>query len=178
LLKNKYVVKVLILIGAILCNSATAQELEIPKAHYPQLPKYATAAKGFVPQGWALEIQKFGDLNGDGRPDLLLVLRENNPKNFVEHDGFGASPLNTNPRILAVAFAKPRGGYALAMQNHTVIERHVESNLSEVMDSGGVSIVRGNLEKGVLAFPLDPVPKISRHCCTQLNPSFNYGLRF
>lgn len=147
MLKNNYA---LILIAAILCSSATAQELDIPQAHYPKLPKYAATANGFVPHGWTLEIKKSGDLNRDGRPDLLLVLRENNPKNLIE-SYWGMSPLDTNPRILAVAFAK-NGGYILAMQNHTVIARHVEPNLSDVMESGEVSVVRGNLRVTVGVF--------------------------
>jgi hypothetical protein len=145
MLKNNYVIKTLLLIGAILYNSAIAQELEIPTAHYPNLPEYAATAEGFVPPGWTLEDKKSGDLNGDGRPDLLLVLHENNPKNIIEHDGFGTSPIDTNPRILAVAFAKPGGGYALAMQNHTLIDRHIDPSLSDVLENGAVSIVHGNL---------------------------------
>lgn len=141
---NKFIKK-LILTGVILCSHAIAQEIKIPETHYPQLPEHASTAKGFVPRGWLLEIQKSGDLNNDGRRDLLLVLRENNPENIIEPDGLGENPLDTNPRILAVAFKKPGGGYVLAMQNHTVIARHVESNLSDVLENGGVAIVRGNL---------------------------------
>lgn len=137
MLKNNYVINALILIGTILYNSATAQELDIPEAHYPKLPKYAATANGFVPHGWTLEIKKLGDLNGDGRPDLVLLLHE---KSISDDDPW-------SPRILAVAFAKPGGGYALAIQNHTIIGPHCSSGceLYDAMDSGGISVVRGNL---------------------------------
>ncbi|MEN5205151.1 hypothetical protein ABE473_11890 [Stenotrophomonas sp. TWI700] len=133
--------------------TASAQELRIPPVDYPVLPARATTAKGFLPTGWRIEEQLSGDLNGDQREDLVLVLRQQDPRNIVEHDGFGISPLDSNPRMLAIAFAGPAGGYTLAAQNHTLITRHEAPNLSDVFEDGpGVSIVRGTLRTTLFFF--------------------------
>lgn len=124
---------------------AAAQELRIPPVDYPVLPAHAAKAEGFVPSGWRIEQQLRGDLNGDRRDDLVLVLRQQDARNIVEHDGFGISPLDSNPRMLAIAWATP-AGYTLAAQNHTLITRHEAPNLSDVFEDGdGVSIVGGTL---------------------------------
>lgn len=133
--------------------AASAQELRIPPVDYPVLPARATTADGFLPSGWRIEEQLSGDLNGDQRDDLVLVLRQQDPRNIVEHDGFGISPLDSNPRMLAIAFAGPAGGYTLAAQNHTLITRHEAPNLSDVFEDGpGVSIVRGTLRTTLFFF--------------------------
>lgn len=106
-------------------GAAAPGELVIPPATYPNLARSAAAADGFVPAGWSLEKQQSGDLNGDGRPDLVLVLRETNPANIVANEGLGRRRLNTNPRILAVALADG-GGYRLVTQNHTLIPRETD----------------------------------------------------
>lgn len=131
---------------------AVGQELRIPPVDYPVLPASATSAAGFVPAGWRIEQQLSGDLNGDKRDDLILVLRQQDPRNIVEHDGFGISPLDSNPRLLAIAWAT-QDGYALAAQNHTLITRHEAPNLSDVFEDGaGVSIVRGTLRTTLFFF--------------------------
>ncbi|MET0889464.1 MAG: hypothetical protein ABWY09_04955 [Stenotrophomonas maltophilia] len=133
--------------------TASAQELRIPPVDYPVLPARATTAEGFLPSGWRIEEQLSGDLNGDKRDDLVLVLRQQDPRNIVEHDGFGISPLDSNPRMLAIAFAGPAGGYTLAAQNHTLITRHEAPNLSDVFEDGpGVSIMRGTLRTTLYFF--------------------------
>ena len=133
--------------------TASAQDLRIPPVDYPVLPARATTAEGFLPSGWRIEEQLSGDLNGDKRDDLVLVLRQQDPRNIVEHDGFGISPLDSNPRMLAIAFAGPAGGYTLAAQNHTLITRHEAPNLSDVFEDGpGVSIVRGTLRTTLYFF--------------------------
>lgn len=133
--------------------AASAQELRIPPVDYPVLPARATTADGFLPSGWRIEEELSGDLNGDQRDDLVLVLRQQDPRNIVEHDGFGISPLDSNPRMLAIAFAGPAGGYTLAAQNHTLITRHEAPNLSDVFEDGpGVSIVRGTLRTTLFFF--------------------------
>ncbi|WP_224082535.1 hypothetical protein [Cupriavidus laharis] len=110
------------LIAALMMSApALAQELVIPPVDYPVLPATAKSAEGFVPKGWRLESRSDGDLNNDGRSDLVLVLRQQRASNIVRHDGMGQNPLDTNPRILAVAWSRADGGYALAVQNHALI---------------------------------------------------------
>lgn len=133
--------------GAVLLSlPLAAQELVIPPVHCPALPDKGSTAEAFVPAGWRIESRTDADLNGDGRPDLVLVLRQQSPANIVHHDGFGENPLDTNPRILAVAWALAGGGYALALQNHTLIPRHEYPNVDDVLaETGGVTVQRGTL---------------------------------
>lgn len=138
----------------LLCLPAFAQAQDIPPVVYPPLPATAHSADGFVPTGWRIEQRLEGDLNGDRRADLVLVLRQQDPRNVVEHDGLGISPLDSNPRLLAVAWAQPAGGYVLAAQNHTLIPRHEYPTQSDVFEdgAGGVALVRGTLQVGLYFF--------------------------
>src|SRR5262245_61487571 len=79
-------------------------ELDIPKVTYPTLPAEGSSAESFVPTGWKLEAEHKGDLNKDGKDDLVLVLRMNEPRNVIQHDELGQNPFDSNPRILAIAF--------------------------------------------------------------------------
>ncbi len=120
---------------------------KMPPVSYPALPRQAASAEGFVPVGWRLEKRETGDLNGDGVPDLVLVLRQSDPKNVLPNKGgLGRHPMDTNPRMLAVAFASPSGGYVLATANHTLIPRPDNPAQDDVLsENGGVSVARGTL---------------------------------
>ncbi|MDG2537253.1 hypothetical protein P5Y53_06230 [Dyella jiangningensis] len=136
------------LLGGVLVLVAPSAwaELRVPDVRYPSLPAQAVNAEGFVPNGWRLESQAADDLNGDGRPDLVLVLRQQDPANVIRNDdGLGENPLDTNPRMLAVAFARDGGGYALALQNHSLIPRHDIPTIEDMLEEGGVSVQRGAL---------------------------------
>ncbi|MGK9164817.1 hypothetical protein KXR53_00885 [Inquilinus limosus] len=131
-------------------SCAAAQAPDIPTVTYPPLPRQAASAEGFAPAGWRLEAQARGDLNGDGAEDLAFVLHATDPKNVVPNpDGFGEDPLDTNPRILAVAFARKGGAaYDLALENHTLIPRRTDPVLEDPFDgtaAGGLQIARGTL---------------------------------
>jgi hypothetical protein len=134
------------LIGLLILMStgASAQELVIPEVSYPSLPKEGASAETFVPQGWKLETQKTGDLDKDGKDDLLLLLRMDDARNVLKHEGLGQNPFDTNPRILAVAFAGGTGKpYRLGLENHTLIGRPVDPVLEDPLSElGGISIER------------------------------------
>lgn len=120
---------------------------EIPEADYPELPETANSAEAFVPSGWTIEVMATGDLNTDERDDILLALQEDAPENFITNDPAspGVSEWNANPRILAVAFACPAGGYELVFQNNDFIPRHEDPciddpfSLAEI-DNGAIHI--------------------------------------
>ncbi|HEY8381100.1 MAG TPA: hypothetical protein VIL09_03015 [Microvirga sp.] len=132
-------------VAVILPGLAAAQDLVIPKAAYPNLPAKARSAEGFAPPGWVVEASVEGDLNGDGRPDLALVLRQSNPAFRIDHDGLGEKPLDTNPRLLAVAFRQAGEDYALALSNHTLIPRREIPAAEDHFSPEDLSIARGTL---------------------------------
>jgi len=133
--------------SAFLAGAALADDPAIPEVSYPEVPRQAPAAEGFVPAGWRIEQQVSGDLDGDGIADLVLVLRDADAKNILSNeDGLGESPFDSNPRILAVAFGgKPGARYTLALQNRTLIPRRVAPTIDDPLAEGGVSVERGNL---------------------------------
>lgn len=132
---------------------AAAQELIIPPPVWPDLPMHAASAKGFAPKGWALETQAKGDLNGDGVPDLMLVLRDQSPKNLIPNpDGFGDDPLDSNPRILLVALGG-KDGYRLIASNRDLITRHTDPDMDDPFDAdGGLLFKNGAFQIDVSSF--------------------------
>ena len=142
---------VFLLAFLLLATRATAQ-LDVPEVTYPRLTRQATSAAGFVPAGWTLEKNLRGDLNGDGAADLAMVLRQTDRRNVVSNtEGLGVESLNTNPRILAVAFAsKSSGGYTLAVENHRLIPRHDSPTLDDPFQD--MVIVKGTLQVSLLQF--------------------------
>jgi hypothetical protein len=107
-----------------------------------------------VPAGWRLESKIAGDLNGDGRPDAVLVLRDNDPKKIVKVDRPSASQFDSNPRILAVAFAKAAGGYDLALENHTLIARTTDPWQQDPLDPDGIQEGEVAIKNGTLQVTL------------------------
>jgi len=139
----------LLLFGA--CGAVAAEPAILP-ASYPALVKHAGSIEGFVPMEWRIEIQKSGDLNGDGRDDVALVLRGLDERNIIDMRGQGRPEnYDTNPRILMAAFANAAGGYDLALENHTLIARTTEPSAQDPLDpngvqEGGVEIMNGTLQ--------------------------------
>jgi hypothetical protein len=129
-------------------------DLQIPPASYPKLAAQAPAAEGFVPPGWRLDRKLTGDLDRDGSPDLVLVLKQNDPKNVIRHDAMGRNPFDTNPRILAIAFSRAEGGYALALQNHTLIPRPEYPTMDDPLDPSGVQPGGIQIRNGTLRVTL------------------------
>ncbi len=129
--------------------NAAAQDFTIPEVVYPSLPRQAGTAEGFVPSGWMLEAQASGDLNRDGKDDLVLVIRQNNPDNVIQDfEGLGEKPFDTNPRILAIAFRDgPSSGYRLQSENHTLIPRRTDPVAADPFDrEAGIAIVRDGFQ--------------------------------
>lgn len=117
--------------------------LRIPKIKFPSLPKEGRAMKDFIPPGWKLETAAEGDLNKDGKNDAVLVLRQNSKRNIVRNDSLGTPELDTNPRLLAVLFAKEADdGYSLMLQEHQLIPRHENPVLDDPFQE--VSIGKGS----------------------------------
>lgn len=137
----------------LLPSAAHAQDEELPPVRYPTLTAHAVNAAGFTPNGWTLEQQQAGDLNGDGLPDLALAFHQTDPHNILKQDFCGGS-LDTNPRILAVALADGHGGYTLAMQNHSLVARRDNACAEDsfAQPDGGMTIKRGTLQVALYLF--------------------------
>jgi len=136
-------IAVAVLACFIACPLHSQDDLHIPPVKIPILPSAGRNAQAFTPKGWTVEQQTTGDLNGDGLPDLVFVLHDTDPRNVIKNDSLGVEELDTNPRILGVAFAVPSGGYTLAAQNSTLITRWTEPNMEDYFEEGTIEIKRG-----------------------------------
>ena len=122
---------------------AEAQGAAPASAPAPAVAKTATSANGFAPPGWKVETQALGDLNGDGRPDLVFVL-------LAADVARGARDLPPGPpRRLGVAFARPGGRYELVLRNDIFLPRRRPPNgLSQgamLFDDGSLLVSGGRL---------------------------------
>jgi hypothetical protein len=107
-------------------------------------PKYADTPEAFALPGWKVQKRAEGDLNGDGRSDVVLVLQKTDPKLVVENKDNTGWTMDSNPRRLLVAFARPEGGYALVAQNSTLIPRWTEASQDDNFgEEGKLGIARG-----------------------------------
>jgi hypothetical protein len=130
----------------LLLTAARASSEEMaPVVVFPTLPAQAQTQADLVPKGWDTEMESRGDLNGDGVQDLMLVLHMTNPANVIKNDGLGASEVDTNPRMLVIAFAeKATTKYSLALANHTLIPRHTNPLMDDPL--GNAEIVKGTVQ--------------------------------
>jgi hypothetical protein len=69
-----------------------------------------TAAQSYLPKGWKVIEMVSGDLNADGRADLVFVREEDDPKKIIEQLPSNDGVRNYNPRVLTVLLADD-GGY-------------------------------------------------------------------
>lgn len=134
----------------VLSGAAMAQDgSAYPDVAYPRLPTSGATIADFVPGGWRAEQQSEGDLNKDGRDDVVLVLRMDDPANIVENEGLGPEEFDTNPRLLAVLFADGMG-YRLALQDHALIPRPDNPVMDDYLGGGdAVSVRRGAFTVGL-----------------------------
>lgn len=136
--------------GASLCLSAVAgaQMIDPPPVTFPRLPSHAPSAEAFVPDDWKIVEKESGDLNGDGKADLALLLKMTANANIVAIDQSEPDkPFDTNPYMLAVALADPAGGYRLAASNHTFFLREEIPYTGNVPPDEGDSV---RIERGTL----------------------------
>jgi hypothetical protein len=135
--------------GALLLLAATpalAQDpapLKIPAVKYPAIAKRAATAEKLVPKGWLQQAKATGDLNGDGLPDVAMVMLMNSPKNWVSPPWAPTTRFNSNPRMLVVAFGTAKG-YDLALADHVFIPRVENANQEQPFDE--IRIDRGLLK--------------------------------
>jgi hypothetical protein len=96
------------LLAALLLSTAAVQLWAAPA-----LPAQAAGPEAFVPAGWQIEQRQTLDLDRDGRPDAVLLLRADTPPSAP---GSGQSP----ERVLAVLKARPSGWQLVATNDRLV----------------------------------------------------------
>lgn len=115
--------------GLLLAAAAAAQAA-------PELPAKAATPEAFVPAGWQIEQRQSVDLDRDGRPDAVLLLRPDTP---AAAPGAGKSP----ERVLAVLKARP-GGWMLAGTNARLVPQVELATQEDPLANGELLAERGS----------------------------------
>ena len=83
----------------------------------------------FVPKGWKIVDETKGDLNKDGKADLVLIIQSTDPKKIEKDEYF---TVDSNPRTLLILFAKGEAGcYELNTESKTFILPHTDMNMED-----------------------------------------------
>jgi hypothetical protein len=124
-----------------------AGDLPALRAPMPKILSMAASAAGFAPPGWTVEHAVRGDLDRDGKPDLVVVLKGVDPRCIVRTEN-AAGTMDTNPRLLLVAFAR-KPGFALAGANAKVIPRIDDPYMDDPFNADALVIRNGALRLGL-----------------------------
>lgn len=104
------------------------------------LPVPPTGVEAFVPPGWRIEQRHAADLDGDGLPDVVLLLRQDDPQ-LVD------ATLNRNPRQLAVLQATRESvGYRLAGRSARLIPVADRAGAEDPLAEGEIVVRPGGFE--------------------------------
>jgi hypothetical protein len=79
----------------------------LPAAEVPVV--LPTAAQSHLPKGWKVLEVAYGDLNADGRADLVFIREEADPKKIIKQLPANDGVRNYNPRVLTVLLAEDGG---------------------------------------------------------------------
>ena len=112
---------------------------------YPTLPERGGDPAAFVPPRWHLLDSTLGDLNGDNRLDLVVVVERDSVVSEQRRTLDGVFAVEGRPRILAICLADPEGGgYRKAVQTDQFVLREREGG---VMDDpwDGMEVKNGML---------------------------------
>ncbi len=114
---------------------ATAWAAAPAAAEPPTLPAKAATVEGFVPAGWLIEQQQKVDLNRDGRPDAVLLLKA---------AAAAPAPGGRSPeRVLAVLQRQP-GGWLLAGANAGLVPQMDLAAQEDPLENGELTAKPGS----------------------------------
>jgi hypothetical protein len=132
-----------VVLSAVPASAHQLDQQDLAPVEFPPIAVSAAKVDGFVPRGWIVDGQAIGDLNGDDREDVALILKMDNPANRIAPPWNPEASYDTNPRMLVVVFARRSGGYARAAVDHRLIPRLSNPNQDDPFDE--VVITAGTL---------------------------------
>jgi hypothetical protein len=128
-----------------------AEGFHIPDVTYPALAERGAADEFFLPEGWKQVQRLLGDLDRDGREDMVLLFRMASAANVVKQPAMGEETFDTNPWMLVVALKDADGAYRRVVADHALIPRPEDPFLVDPLPEGALSLGA----RGVLKLRLD-----------------------
>ncbi|MFK7843084.1 MAG: hypothetical protein AB8B54_12535 [Sphingorhabdus sp.] len=125
---------------------ANTDDLAGDESRVDPLPLSTASVQGFVPDGWYLERSVVGDLNADGLSDIVLIMRQNDPKLLIDNEGLGRDRYDSNPRTILVALKQSDGGYLRIAHNDQIIPVISSATMDDPIGDAGdgsLSLVKG-----------------------------------
>lgn len=122
----------------------------VPEVAWPAIPERGAADEFFLPQGWKQVERHFGDLDRDGRRDLVLLFRMASEANAVKRPA-GGEPFDSNPWMLVVALQEADGTYRRVVADPAFIPRPEDPYQDAPLGEGALSLG----DKGILKVRLD-----------------------
>lgn len=102
----------------------------------------------YSPDGWKIILAVEGDLTNDKKPEMVIVVEDQDPKNIFDNDQLGNQKLNTNPRRLIILTPK-NASYRQIQSRDGFLpsENDAESSClaDPLMEEGGIEIKKGVL---------------------------------
>lgn len=111
---------------------------------FPKIQKTGKIFQDFVPKNWKILHKEFGDLNGDKKDDVALVLRANYAKYLNKNDGLGENQFDTNPQMLVILFSDGSNFELIEQSNTFIIGREFPTQ--------GEPFQKLTIKNGVLSF--------------------------
>lgn len=106
------------------------------------LPPRGIDAVAFAPSGWKIVRTAKADFDGDGHPDLLLILRQQDAAKIRPLNERTQETLDANPyRIAAALFDPVRRDYRLVAEDDTLISRNDDAGFADPFNA--VDVGRG-----------------------------------
>lgn len=128
---------------------ATSETTETATETEAEVQEQTCARKSdYVPEGWKIVKETKGDLNKDGKPDLVLVIQSTDPKKIEKDEYF---TVDSNPRTLLILFATDdEACYELNTESRTFILPHTDMNMEDPFSE--VEIKNGTLRLKFVQF--------------------------
>jgi len=119
-----------------------SETIDTTLVHEEKVVDNGKPKKDFIPKGYVVYSEYFGDLNKDGIDDCVLIIKDTKPENIVTNRF--ESEVDRNRRGIVVLFKKGNG-YELAVKNYNCFSSENEDGGVYFPPDLDIRLEKGNL---------------------------------